>query len=54
MKGNCTTEASGIQWALEGIGRTGSAGIAPPTSGKIQITSMLKPCPAYSARATST
>src|SRR5213593_4071039 len=43
--GTWTIEASGIQCALDGIGRTGFAGIPPPTSGKIQIRSMLKPWP---------
>ncbi len=43
MNGTWTIEASGIQWAFEGIGRTGFAGIAPPTSGKIQMKSTLKP-----------
>jgi hypothetical protein len=43
MNGTCTSEASGIQWALDAIGRTGFAGIAPPTSGKIQTTSTEKP-----------
>src|SRR6187549_82833 len=43
MNGTCTIEASGIQWAFEGIGRTGLAGIPPPTSGKIQMKSTLKP-----------
>ena len=52
--GTWTTDASGIQWAFDGIGRTGSAGTTPPTSGKIQIRSMLNPSPAASARATST
>ena len=52
--GTWTRDASGIQWAFDGIGRTGSAGTTPPTSGKIQIRSMLNPSPAASARATST
>ena len=47
-------EASGSQWALEGIGRTASAGSSPPTSAKIQMKSTLKPWPACEARATST
>ena len=54
MNGTWTSDASGIQWAFEGIGRTGLAGIAPPTSGKIQMKSTLNPCPAASCRATST
>ncbi len=54
MNGTWTSEASGIQWALDGIGRTGLAGITPPTSAKIQTTSTLKPWPAASCRATST
>ena len=52
--GTWTIDASGIQWAFEGIGRVGTAGIVPPTSGKIQMKSTLKPAPAWSARATST
>ena len=52
--GTCTIEASGIQCALDGIGSVGSAGITPPTSAKIQMKSMLNPCPAFRARATST
>jgi hypothetical protein len=43
MNGTWTIDASGIQWAFEGIGRTGFAGIVPPTSGKIQMKSTLKP-----------
>ncbi len=43
MNGTWTSDASGIQWAFEGIGRTGLAGITPPTSGKIQMKSTLKP-----------
>ena len=54
MNGTWTSDASGIQWALDGIGRTGFAGIRPPTSAKIQMKSTLKPCPAASGRATST
>src|SRR6187399_2976196 len=54
MNGTWTRDARGIQWALDGIGRTGLAGIAPPTSGKIQMKSTLNPCPATSCRATST
>ena len=46
--GTWTIDASGIQWAFEGIGRVGSAGILPPTSAKIQMKSTLKPCPAWS------
>ena len=30
MNGTWTIDASGIQWAFDGIGRVGSAGIAPP------------------------
>ena len=52
--GSCTIDASGIQWALLGIGSVGWAGIRPPTSTNDQMKSMLKPCPAWSARATST
>ena len=54
MNGTWTIEASGIQWAFDGIGRAGSAGILPPTSAKIQMKSTLKPWPAASDRATST
>ena len=54
MNGTWTRDASGIQCALDAIGRTASAGIRPPTSAKIQTTSMEKPCPAASCRATST
>ena len=43
--GTWTIDASGIQWAFEGIGRVGSAGIVPPTSAKIQMKSTLKPVP---------
>src|SRR5258706_14392409 len=32
MNGTWTIEASGIQWALLGIGRTGTAGKLPPTA----------------------
>ena len=52
--GSCTSDASGIQWALLAIGRIGWAGIRPPTSTNDQMKSMLKPWPAWSARATST
>ena len=52
--GTWTIEASGIQWAFEGIGRVGSAGILPPTSAKIQTKSTLNPCPCVRLRATST
>ena len=54
MNGTWTIDASGIQCAFDGIGRTGWRGIAPPTSGKIQMKSTLNPCPAASCRATST
>ena len=54
MKGTWTIDASGIQCALAGMGRTGLAGIFPPTSTKIQMKSMLNPCPAARLRATST
>ena len=54
MNGTWTSDASGIQCAFDGIGRTGLAGIPPPTSGKIQTKSTLKPLPAASWRATST
>ncbi len=47
-------DASGIQWAFEGIGRVGYAGIFPPTSAKIQMKSTLNPPPVWSDRATST
>ncbi len=52
--GSWTMDASGIQWALDGIGRTGFAGIVPPTSAKIQMKSTLKPWPEWMAWATST
>jgi hypothetical protein len=52
--GSWMIAASGIQWALLGMGSTGLAGIRPPTSTNDQMKSMLKPCPACSARATST
>ena len=52
--GTWTIDASGIQWALEGIGRVGSAGMTPPTSAKIQMKSTLNPWPAWRDRATST
>ncbi len=52
--GTWTMDASGIQWALDGIGSVGSAGMVPPTSGKIQTASMLNPFPAATDRATST
>ena len=42
MNGTWTSEASGIQWAFEGTGRVGLAGIPPPTSGKIQIASIVE------------
>ena len=51
--GTWTIDASGIQCAFEGIGRTGSAGSDPPTSAKIQMKSTLKPCPACRFVATS-
>ncbi len=54
MNGTWTMDASGAQWALDGIGSTGFAGIRPPTSAKIQTTSVVKPCPAASSRATFT
>ena len=51
--GSWTIDASGIQCAFEGIGRTGSAGIVPPTSAKIQMKSTLNPSPAWRLAATS-
>src|SRR5438876_6557496 len=51
--GTWTSDARGIQWAFEGIGRTGAAGILPPTSAKIHTKSTLNPCPVASDRATS-
>ena len=54
MNGTWTSEARGIQWALDAIGRTGLAGIPPPTSGKIQMKSTARPWPAASSRATFT
>jgi hypothetical protein len=32
MNGSWTSDARGIQWAFDGIGSVGSAGMAPPTS----------------------
>src|SRR3954453_2435526 len=43
MNGTWTSDASGIQWAFEGIGRTGRAGIRPPPPGKIQRSRHGKP-----------
>ncbi len=54
MNGTWTIDARGIQWAFDGIGSVGSAGIVPPTSAKIQMKSTLKPVPAWRLRATST
>ena len=54
MNGTWTIEARGIQWAFDGIGSIGSAGILAPTSAKIQTKSMLKPVPAWRLLATST
>ena len=54
MNGTWTIDASGIQCAFEGIGRIGSAGIVPPTSGKIQMKSTWNPSPPATFRATST
>ena len=54
MNGAITMDARGIQCALDGIGRTGFAGIVPPTSGKIHTKSTLRPWPVASWRATST
>ena len=54
MNGTWTIDANGIQCAFDGIGRAGTAGIPPPTSGKIQTKSTLKPWPAATFRATST
>ncbi len=54
MNGTWTRDASGIQCALDAMGRIGSAGIRPPTSAKIQTTSIERPWPAASRRATST
>ncbi len=54
MNGTWTIDARGIQWAFDGTGSVGNAGIVPPTSGKIQIASMVKPCPAARLWATST
>ena len=52
--GTWTRDASGIQWAFDGIGSVGSAGMVPPTSGKIQIRSIVIPRPSARFRATST
>ncbi len=54
MNGTWTIDASGIQWAFDGTGSVGYAGIVPPTSGKIQIALIVKPCPVARLRATST
>ena len=54
MNGTWTIDASGIQWALLGIGRLACAGSAPPTSTNVQMKSMLNPCPAASWWATFT
>jgi hypothetical protein len=54
MKGTWTSDASGIQWAFDAMGSVGSAGIVPPTSGKIQIRSIVNPRPSARLRATST
>jgi hypothetical protein len=54
MNGTWTSDASGIQWALLGIGSVGSAGSFPPTSAKIQMKSTWKPCPPATEFATST
>ena len=51
--GTWTSDASGIQWAFDGIGRIGLAGIVPPTSAKIQTKSTENPWPLASDRATS-
>src|SRR5829696_3266213 len=51
--GTWTSDASGIQCAFDGIGRTGFAGIPPPTSAKIQMKSTLKPWPETRDLATS-
>ena len=45
MNGTWTSDASGIQWALEGMGRVPTAG-RPPVSTKFQMKSTLKPWPA--------
>ena len=52
--GTWTSDASGIQWALLGIGSVGFAGRMPPRSTNVQMKSMLKPWPAWSALATLT
>jgi hypothetical protein len=54
MNGTWTMEASGIQWALLGMGSVGFGGTVPPTSAKIQMKSTSNPRPAARARATST
>ena len=54
MNGAWMNDASGSQWALPGIGRTGLAGIWLPTSAKIQMKSRFSPWPAARFRATST
>ena len=45
MNGTWMNDASGSQCAFDGIGRTGFAGILPPTSAKIQTKSTLKAVP---------
>src|ERR1035437_10739871 len=47
IAGSWMIAASGIQWALLGIGSIGWAGIRPPTSTKDPMKSMLKPWPAW-------
>ncbi len=37
MNGTCTSDASGIQCAFDGIGSVGLGGIVPPTSTKFQM-----------------
>jgi hypothetical protein len=54
MNGAWSRLASGSQWAFEGIGSVGIAGMRAPTSAKIQMKSTLRPLPAAMDRATST
>ena len=49
MKGTWTSEARGIQWAFDGMGRTPVAGSVPPVSTKFQMNSTWKPWPAASS-----
>ena len=54
MKGTWTSDASGIQWAFDGMGSTPAVRQPPPVSTKFQMKSTWKPLPAASSRATFT